>query len=465
MQSRILRLFLVLLSGCVLQSAVLAGADPAAHQAKRPNVLLILSDDQAWTDYGFMGHPVIRTPNLDRLASASALFRRGYTPTPLCRPSLMSILTGRYAHQHGVVGNDPRPDKRLSDDAYAALREQLISKVDQVPTLPRLLSAAGYACLQTGKWWEGNWRRGGFTEGMTRGFPEPGGRHGDDGLKIGRQGVQPILDFMDRSVAKQQPFFVWYAPMLPHTPHNPPARLLTKYEQPGVPPELAKYHAMCEWFDETCGELLSALDSRGLTEDTLVVYVTDNGWIQATSQMQLGPGWTHGFAPRSKQSVYEGGVRTPVMFRWPGRIVAADRPELATTLDVLPTVLAAAELPIPDGLPGLNLLPSLAGVGRIDRNSVSGEGYSHDIADLADPESSLVTRWCIEGEWKLILTWEPPQDRYAFVHSLNERSPQLYHVTEDPAEKVNLAARHPELVAKLRDHLQREWAVVRRPID
>ncbi|MFM7833570.1 MAG: sulfatase, partial [Planctomycetaceae bacterium] len=140
-------------------------------------------------------------------------------------------------------------------------------------------------------------------------------------------------------------------------------------------------------------------------------------------------------------------------------------PELATTLDVLPTVLAAAELPIPDGLPGLNLLPALAGAGRIDRNSVSGEGYSHDIADLADPESSLVTRWCIEGEWKLILTWEPPQDRYAFVHSLNERSPQLYHVTEDPAEKVNLAARHPDLVAKLRDHLQREWAVVRRPID
>ena len=135
---------------------------------------------------------LFRSPQLDRLAEASALFRRGYTPTPLCRPSLMSILTGRYAHDHGVVGNDPRPDKSLSDEAYAALREQLISRVDRVPTLPRMLSDAGYACLQTGKWWEGNWKRGGFTEGMTRGFPEPGGRHGDDGLKIGRQGVQPI---------------------------------------------------------------------------------------------------------------------------------------------------------------------------------------------------------------------------------------------------------------------------------
>ena len=458
MLRNVCRLWLGCCAGLLCGLPGWAAEKPAGE---RPNVLLILSDDQAWTDYGFMGHPVIQTPQLDRLAEASALFRRGYTPTPLCRPSLMSILTGRYAHDHGVVGNDPRPDKSLSDEAYAALREQLISRVDRVPTLPRLLSDAGYACLQTGKWWEGNWKRGGFTEGMTRGFPEPGGRHGDDGLKIGRQGVQPILDFMDRSLAKQQPFFVWYAPMLPHTPHNPPARLLQKYERPGVAPELAKYHAMVEWFDETCGELLTALDSRGIAEKTLVVYVTDNGWIQATSRMQLGAGWTHGFAPRSKQSVYEGGVRTPVMFRWPGRIPAADRRELATTLDVFPTVLAVAEVPVPDGLPGLNLLPALTSGGPIERQTISGEGFAHDIADLNVPEASLVTRWCIEGEWKLILSWEPPEDRYAFVHSLNERRPQLFHVTADPEERKNLANQHPELVARLREHLQREWRVER----
>ncbi|MFN4919136.1 MAG: sulfatase [Planctomyces sp.] len=465
MKSRWISVCLPVWLCCCWFSGSANAEESQAGSASRPNVLLILSDDQAWTDYGFMGHPTIRTPHLDRLAGSAALFRRGYTPTPLCRPSLMSILTGRYAHEHGVVGNDPRPDKSLSDQDYAALREQLISRVDRVPTLPRLLSSAGYACLQTGKWWEGSWKRGGFTAGMTRGFPEQGGRHGDDGLKIGRQGVTPILEFMDRSVAGKQPFFIWYAPMLPHTPHNPPARLLQKYEQPGVAPELAKYHAMCEWFDETCGELLTALDARGLTENTLVVYVTDNGWIQATAQMRLGPGWTHGFAPRSKQSVYEGGVRTPVMFRWPGRIPAADRPELATTLDVLPTVLAAAGVAAPEGLPGLNLLPALTSGGKLERDWVSGEGYSHDIADLSDPESSLVTRWCIEGEWKLILTWEPPQDRYAFVHSLNERRPQLYRVTEDPAEQVNLASQHPELVSRLRERLQREWTVVRRPIE
>ena len=99
----------------------------ARNDAQPPNVLMIISDDQAATDYSFMGHPVIQTPHLDRLASQSALFRSGYTPTPLCRPSLMSMITGRYAHQHGVTGNDPRQRPGLSPEQYAALREQLIS--------------------------------------------------------------------------------------------------------------------------------------------------------------------------------------------------------------------------------------------------------------------------------------------------------------------------------------------------
>ena len=92
------------------------------HAQKQPNVVLILSDDQAWMDYGFMGHPVIQTPHLDRLAARSATFRRGYSPTPLCRPSLLTMITGLYPHQHGVTGNDPKPNKSLSNSEYAAQR-------------------------------------------------------------------------------------------------------------------------------------------------------------------------------------------------------------------------------------------------------------------------------------------------------------------------------------------------------
>lgn len=438
----------------------------------RPNIVLILSDDQAWSDYGFMGHPVIQTPHLDKFAARSAVFRRSYTPVPLCRPSLLSIITGRYPHQHGVTGNDPRPDKSLTDQQYAGLKQRLIDRVDLQPTLPKQLAELGYVSFQSGKWWEGNYSRGGFTQGMTRGFPQQGGRHGDDGLQIGRKGMKPVLDFIDSSAAAKTPFFLWYAPMLPHTPHDPPARLLKKYQQDGRPVELAKYYAMCEFFDETCGQLLDHLDEKKLTDNTLVVYVTDNGWIQHTPDMKLGQDWKHGFAPRSKQTVYEGGIRTPIMYSWPGRIQPGDRSELATSLDIASTVMAAvspSEKAAVASMPetpaaGRNLFPLLTNNTPLDRPYLCGESFAHDISDLDRHETSLQYRWCIEGQWKLILSYPCEPDRYSFVHQANDPNPQLFDVASDPTEQNNLAAQHPEIVQKLAEHLQTEWKVEKKPI-
>lgn len=425
----------------------------------QPNVVLILSDDQAWTDYSGMGHPVIQTPHLDRLATRSAMFRRGYTPTPLCRPSLMTMITGLYPHQHGVTGNDPRPDKSLTDSQYGGLREQLISCIDQHPTIPKLLGKKGYLSMQSGKWWEGNYARGGFTHGMTRGFPNPGGRHGDDGLEIGRKGMQPVFDFMADSKRENKPFFLWYAPFLPHTPHDPPSRLLAKYLSDERPMELAKYYAMCEFFDETCGQLLDHLDQQKLSDNTLVIYVTDNGWIQATPDMNLGKAWGHGFAPRSKQTPYEGGIRTPIMVSWPSKIAPAEFPDLCSTHDVLPTILAATGLDAMPDLPGRNLLPLIQDGKPLDRTFLCGESFSHDVADLKNHETSLQYRWCIAGKWKLILSYDCPPDRYAFVHAVNDRNPQLFDIEADPYEKQNLAAEHQEEVRKLTVYLQETWPV------
>ena len=167
----------------------------ADEQATPPNVVMIISDDQAWTDYGFMGHDSIRTPHLDKLAKESAVFRRGYVPTALCRPSLVTMLTGHYASVHGVTGNDPSP--KYADRGSTLYRErcaQLISYLDRFDTVPEILGRQGYLSHQSGKLWEGSYQNCGFTHGMTRGFPQPGGRHGDDGLKIGRNGMKPIQD-------------------------------------------------------------------------------------------------------------------------------------------------------------------------------------------------------------------------------------------------------------------------------
>ena len=153
----------------------------------KPNVVIIISDDQAWTDYGFMGHPKIKTPNLDKLASQSLLFERGYVAAPLCRPSLGSMLTGLYPFQHGITGNDVDGSNRRAE-LDIPLRKKFYNHQNFV----RALTDDGYLAHQSGKWWEGSWKDGGFTHGMTHGDPKRGGRHGDEGLKIGRQSMQPI---------------------------------------------------------------------------------------------------------------------------------------------------------------------------------------------------------------------------------------------------------------------------------
>ena len=451
-----------------------------------PNIVLILSDDQAWTDYSFMGHEHIETPHLDKLAEESAVFTRGYVPTGLCRPSLMTLATGLYVHQHQTSGNDPTPLKGTAKAApkkpkgaagkakgknkgkaaapspeqiavnkkYKGLQEQLISHVDKHPTIAELLATKGYLSHQSGKWWEGSYKRGGFTHGMTRGFPEPGGRHGDDGLKIGREGLAEVTDFIDMAVEKEKPFYLWYAPFLPHTPHNPPKRLFDKYKGKGIDSDfVARYYAMCEWFDETCGELKAHIDSKGITENTLIIYICDNGWIQSEDNGK--------YAPRSKQTAYEGGVRQPTMYSWPGTIKKGDRgKELGSSIDIVPTMLAAAGVEIPKEMPGINLLPILKSGDHTPRDIVFGESCAHDIGDVDNHEDTLLFRWAVEGKWKLLLTYDGVVNRYKSTHPRDEKRPQLFDLLADPHEKVNLAKDNPEVVADLAKKIG-EWYPVK----
>lgn len=422
-----------------------------AIAADRPNIVLIISDDHSFTDYGFMGHDTIQTPNLDKLSTQSAVFKRGYVPTALCRPALMTLATGLYAHQNLITGNDPASTPANAAHVKTlgkAAKEILISNIDQHATLPRLLADQGYLSHQSGKWWEGSYQRGGFTHGMTRGYPKPRGRHGDDGLTIGRDGMDSVYNFIDDAVEKDKPFFVWYAPFLPHTPHNPPKRLLDKYSKPGVPLPVAKYYAMVEWFDETCGQLLGKLDDKGIAENTIVIYVTDNGWVQNANNGS--------YAPRSKRSPNEGGTRTPIMFRWPGKIKPQERPELCSSIDIFPTILSAAGVETPKNRDGRNLLPNLTNNKPIARNHLFGESFAHDIADIKDPEASLLYRWVILGDMKLLLTYDGRPGRMKYPPK--DFAPQLYNLKTDPFEKNNLAAKHPDKIKEMTALLDDWWA-------
>jgi uncharacterized sulfatase len=409
---------------------------------KLPNIVFILSDDQAWTDYGFMGHNVIETPNLDKLANSSLTFERGYVPTSLCAPSLASIITGVYPRKHMVLGNDrvlPGDDRSSPQPWRSSWRpknyQSVIDHFKTLETLPKLLKEKGYLSFQTGKWWLGNYENGGFDYGMTHGDPERGGRHGDYGLEIGRDGMDTLYSYIDLAMDRKKPFFLWYAPFLPHAPHNPPDSLLQKY-LPKAPSEfVAKYWAMCEWFDQTCGDLIDYIDDKGETENTLFVYVCDNGWVQNEDDSS--------YNKNSKRSPYDFGLRTPIMYGWKGKITPhRDSITLTSSLDMVPTVLGLLDIEVPKNIDGINILDEKV---RNGRDAVFGEIYDHDFNTI---DSSLQYRMVITQPYKLILPNENKKP---------EKPIQLYNIQVDPNERNNIATQNPETVTRLIERIESEW--------
>ena len=442
------------------------------HEEKKPpNIIFILSDDQAWGDYGFMDHPHIQTPHIDQLAKESATYTRGYVTSPLCGPSLASIITGKYAFQHGQTGNDAGDSQRepplwikgdYKDTQKKKSTNYLFSKerneqFDVIKAkfyknklLTDYLSDKGYRSFQSGKWWQGSWKEGKFDDGMTHGNYKKRGRHGDEGLKIGREGFDPIFNFIDQTQKDNVPFFVWYAPFLPHTPHNPPKELLNKYIKVAPNKSVAEYWAMCEWLDQTVGDLMNHLKEKSLDQNTLVVYTTDNGWIQSEKHNR--------YAPRSKRSPHEGGVRTPIMFKLPGVIQPEmNRSTLVSNIDLVPTVLSFLNV-TNDQLPGINVLDKKK---SDKRETLFIECYNHDILNVEKPSETVLYKIALNQKWKLMLpntkmvvkSFDTPQEQYYGYYS-NE--PQLFDLENDPDEQNNLADQYPEIVSKM-SHQIGEW--------
>ena len=411
---------------CALALLIAAYVPSFSAESGKPNVILIISDDHGFNDYGFMGHEVVKTPHLDRIASESLLYARGYV-MPVCSPSLACLLTGKMPGANGITGNDlsGAKGKRGHRDA---LRKQLLGNS---LTLPKAVTEAGYLTFQTGKLWNATYQQVGFTHGMT----DTAGRHGDAGLDIGRKGMKPVYDFIETAKAEKKPFFIWHAPLMPHDPHTPPERIFSKYKGKGPTPAAEKYLAMVEWFDETCGELDAYLENNGLKENTVILYLADNGWDSANGYK----------GKRAKLSPYELGIRTPMFVRWPGKVEPArDDETLAHVIDFAPTILAITGAKNPGDLPGLNLTDRDA---MKARKTVFVEAYNHDIAELADPAKSRIADVVIDGWWKLI---EPTGVKPDRPFSGVPGATALYNLKADPLEKTDMAGKHPEEIARLK---------------
>ncbi len=447
-----------------------------AKSSDRPNIVLILADDQSYRDFGFMGNDLVHTPNIDRLAAMSTRFPRGYVSMSVCRPSLATILTGLYPHQHGVHFNHPPPGlsamRKMSAQDYHRTRATTDYLIQDVPTLPRILASHGYACLQTGKHWEGDYKTAGFTDGMTRGKPtgrlspvtgtrqQTNGQvvahgNGDAGLVIGRETMKPIENFV-RNNAGRKPLFIWYAPFLPHTPFDAEQRFGQLYQDKPIPTHLLPYYAEIARFDETVGQLLDLLDKHHLREKTLIVLAADNGF-----RPRREPTFDR-HDQRSKLSEFEDGLRTPILICLPGVTRPADHRQPVHTVDLAVTVLSAVGLSgeVTADMKGIDLMPVCRGDEKQKQRHVCGAIYPNDAQSLESPSQHVRGRWIRSENYKLIV---PGPEK-------NPLQESLFDLEEDPEEKTNLIGKpeHAGRIEQLKVLLDRWWdgsnnALVTRP--
>jgi uncharacterized sulfatase len=409
----------------IIVGVMIALVYPGRHEAAfasalnhRPNIILIIADDIGWNDYGFMNtgsnhHPAIQTPNIDELAREGVVFNNAYAPNSICRPSLASIITGLYPNQHGITAN-ARP-LNLRRGEYDIGLPPYAKRMNNLDTLPRELSKLGYRSYQAGKWWEEGYANGGFDDGDKK--PEGLFRHVTRTNTIGREGLDPLFNFIDQN--KQQPFFIWYAPQMPHTPHNPPEKFLSLYTDKTNDMALAKYWGMVTWFDDTIGQIIEHMQAQGLYDNTIIVYLSDNGVSMQDEIQNAG-------ANDGKDSPYEMGNRTPVIFRWPAHWQPAQRDAPISNIDIFPTIMDALQQPV-HTVSGHSVLSTIMANTAPLRDYVVGESYVDPGKEVFDSPRKF--RWIRRNdgkhEWKLI--------------AYRDRHIEMFDLAQDAGEKNNLA--------------------------
>ena len=456
-------LTLICLGGLILFTSSLAGL---AQTPARPNIVFILADDLGWADLGSYGADLHETPHLDRLARAGVRFTQAYA-MPVCSPTRAAILTGKHAARlnftiwrEGSVGRDAEAARSKNRLIPPATIHNLGS--DET-TIAELLHATGYLTFHVGKWHLGDAANSPESQGFDLNI---GGTHWGapatffwpfrgafgqsrefryvPGLGIGREGEYLTDRFTDEALALidqagARPFFLnlWYHN--PHTPIEGKPALTAKYRQrlkPGLNHQNPDYAAMIETLDENVGRIIAHLEKKGLARNTLFVFTSDNGGyvnqykgLQVTSNAPLRSG---------KGSLYEGGVRVPLLVSWPGvtpRGAVIDQPVVC--MDLFRTFAAAAGVNGETGVDGLSLLPLLRNPrARLARETLYFH-YPH-YYPTTTPVSAIR-----DGDWKLLEYFE-------------DQHVELYHLREDPGEQTDLAARQPAQADRLRRRLD-EW--------
>jgi N-acetylgalactosamine-6-sulfatase len=432
---------------------------------RRPNFIFILTDDQGWGDAGFAGHPYVRTPALDRLKREGTWLQQFYVAATVCSPSRTAFMTGQYPARHAIHGHLSTPEQ----NAARAMPNWLDPAV---PMLPRLLQGAGYATAHFGKWHLGHGP--GAPTPTEYGFDVSRVVNGN-GPSLGDESAEPYFRarstalIIDETIAfmranRERPFFVNAWTLLPHAKLNPTAEQLSGYAglQPrsddpafggwmqkylgrakSLPDQMQVFCASLTDLDTQVGRLLDALDELGLAENTVVFYSSDNGPedYRVGNAANAGVG-SAGMLRGRKRSMYEGGIRTFGLVRWPGHVPAGRVDGVSVTggVDLLPTVcgLAGVEVPAEQKGDGEDVSDIWLGAERARGVPLYWE-WLFGVQGAADGylPPPLAMRY---GDWKL------------FADHRGERL-QLFNIVADPSEQRDVLAEQPVLAEYLQKRL------------
>lgn len=452
LRERLQKVNSLMLVGVLLSSQTLAA--PSDRDAK-PNIVFLLADDLGWTGLRCFGSDFYETPHLDRLAESGMKFTNAYAACTVCSPTRASIMTGMYParlHLTDFIAGQNRPFAKLRIPEWNKGLDHSYT------TIVEALRDAGYATAQVGKWHLNHAGRppkeyGPQSHGFQFEYPKPPGCKGyflpAGANKAGESGSDYLTDyltdkacgFIDQS--KDSPFFLYFAYHVPHTPIQGRADLVTKFRNKVRPEAIHKnpsYAAMVSSLDQSVGRILERLERHGLSDNTLVIFTSDNGGL--TQRYGKHDGFTENLPlRRGKGSAYEGGVRVPTIIRWPGRTQPGsicDEPII--TIDYYPTVLKVAGAAGNENhnrtVDGVSLVPLLDNSkANIERDLFWH--YPHYHAGGDGPYSAIRSE-----DWRLIESHESDQL-------------ELYNLEQDIGERINLAQQKPDIVKDLHRRLQK----------
>ncbi len=399
----------------------------------RPNVVILLADDLGIHDLGCFGRREHRTPHLDRLATEGARFMQAYAAASVCSPSRAALLTGQSpARLRITTFLDGRSDRASHRLLSPAIPRRLPA---EAKTLAEVLKARGYRTAAVGKWHLG----GAGALPTDRGFDEyfPGQADPGSESPLGGKGelgqAAAAAEFIGRNQGR--PFLLYVAFDSPHIPLAAPSRAVAAKAAVQPPVFHPTYAAMVESLDAACGRILKALDEAGLAENTLVAFASDNGGLHVSELKESPP--THNTPFRAgKGHLYEGGIRTPLIVRYPGRIAPGRTITEPVVLgDLMPTVCALAGAAAPTVADFLDLSPLLLEGKALPPRPLFWH-QPHYMNQGGRPAGAVR-----EGDWKLLEHYE-------------DGRLELYRLSDDPGETRDLAAAEPDRVAGLRGRLE-----------